>query len=228
MLLLSPLLLAKEKINLEGRLVQEHYLKKSDLNRPAGVFVKLFSWRSKQGEHCIVYKTPIKKRKGILYLLNSKKCQLSKSDKSEIKSNINNLSIEKLDSSIVLNIDDEIMTFSFPYNSEFKFIKLKKEKYTKVETGKLCRKFEASCLDKIKNECHHCEGNIWTAELNWQCSRETERRCGAFRCGQKNQSACVKFMPKKSSISCFDAAKYVYCKPGLSHFCEGSGRIICK
>jgi hypothetical protein len=228
MLLFSNTILAKDKINLEGRLLKEYYTSKKDLNRPPGIFVKIFSWRSKKGEHCLTYRTPIKKRKGTLYLLDSKECQLSKSNMTEFKKDILNLVVEKNDTDIILNINKEQVIFSFPYNSNFKYIKLEKQKIKKIETGKLCRQFTSNCLEKTINECHRCEGNIWTAEINWHCARETERRCGNSRCGHKNESACVKFLPQEKSISCFDASKYVYCKSGLSHFCEGDGRIICR
>lgn len=225
---LNSSILAKEKITLEGKLNQEYFLKKKDVNSPAGVFVKLFSWKSKKGEHCIVYKTPIKERRGSLYLIDTIDCQLSKGKRNKFKDNISRLSIKKNENNILLTFDDNEMAFSFPYSSQFKYIKLTNDLTNDIEVGKLCRKFSNSCLDKVIDDCDRCMGNMWTPELNWRCSQGSERRCGNFNCGHKNESACLKFLPQARSISCFDASKYTYCKKGLTHFCEGDGRIICK
>lgn len=217
-------------MTLEGKLVKEYYLAKKDVNRPAGVFVKLFSWKSKKGEHCLSYKTPIKENKGSLYLIDAKDCQLSTGAKRKVKEGISHVSIRKDKNNIILSYNDKEMIFTFPHSSSYKHLMITNSNDNKndLAVGKLCRKYSSNCLEKVIDQCDRCVGNMWTAELNWQCARHSERRCGNFRCGHKNESACLKFLPQVRSISCFDASKYVYCKKGLTHFCEGDGRIICK
>jgi len=64
-------------IELMGDLVLVNYRFKQADYAP-GVFVQLMAWKTSEKENCLLYRTPLKSKKGALYIIPSVKCDLKK------------------------------------------------------------------------------------------------------------------------------------------------------
>ncbi len=218
--------------------------KSKKFSSPVGSYQTLLKSRGKGGIKCLIYKVPLpnKPQSGVLFFIKGKNsCPLAEKEKREVLyEGIKRLEAFDIDwdkrfsFKLRLNYGDNkerVLTLFIPFPTAEKSywpgvrpIRHREEKNRSLVEGDICH---IGCSQE-KSNCQSCPQGQWTAFLSLNCPGEVSGLCGAEKCGQRGQNACVRMTTYRQRVDCEGMKKYVYCSFGRELECQSNGDLTCR
>lgn len=194
---------------------------------------------------CLFFKAAEDNRPGVLKVvenINNISCEQLASEKEIAKiTNIFNFKVDIDTNRLKLFVDEKLYEFillnmgEFPnkkyeapikktftpgvlYLSDVKTAGAKKEL---IKDDQFCYKVDDECSITKKNICNQCK-NGWHEIIDSKCASTFSRKCGADKCGQKGESACIRgsaTVGLDTNFYCINDSPFGFCQEGLRVMC---------
>ena len=207
--------------------------------------VEFLNYEGEKTYDCLFFKAAQDEEPGILKVVenvNNISCEKLASEKEVARiANIFNLKLDLVTNRLKLFVDEKLYEFillnmgEFPnrkyeapikktytpgvlYLSNVKTAGVKKEL---IKNGEFCYQVDDDCSVIKKNTCNQCE-NGWHEIIDTKCPSKLSRKCGADKCGQKGESACIRgsaTVGLDPNFYCINDSPFGFCQEGLRVMC---------